>query len=70
MLSLPTLVSIANVLEVTLDDIVYSNIVKSEHVSVKLINDLLSDCNADELEALSEVIKTTKKVLRTNSKNK
>ena len=69
-LSLPTLVSIANALEVTLDDIVYNNIAKSEHISVKLINELLSDCSADELKAISEVIKTTKNVLRANNKAK
>lgn len=69
-LSLPTLVNIANALEVTLDDIVYSNINKSEYVSIKLINDLLGDCDADELKALTEVIKTTKTVLRENSKKK
>lgn len=68
-LSLPTLVSIANALEATLDDIVYSNIAKSEHISVKLIDELLSDCNADELKAISEVIKTTKNVLRANKKS-
>lgn len=64
-LSLPTLVSIANALNVTLDELVYGNLKKSEHISVGLINDLLSDCTADELKALAEVVKTTKNVLRT-----
>lgn len=64
-LSLPTLVSIANALNVTLDELVYGNLKKSQHISVGLINDLLSDCTADELKALAEVVKTTKNVLRT-----
>ena len=63
-LSLPTLVSIANALDVTLDEIVYDNLNRSSHVSVKLIDDLLADCSPEELRALAEVIKTTKNVLR------
>lgn len=63
-LSLQTLVSIANALDVTLDEIVYNNLNKSTHVSVKLIDELLADCSPDELKALAEVIKTTKNVLR------
>ena len=63
-LSLPTLVNIANALEVTLDEIVYDNLNKSTHVSIKLIDELLADCSPEELKALAEVIKTTKNVLR------
>ena len=63
-LSLQTLVSIANALDVTLDEIVYNNLNKSTHVSIKLIDELLADCSPDELKALAEVIKTTKNVLR------
>lgn len=63
-LSLPTLVNIANALEVTLDELIYDNLKKSAHVSAKLIDELLFDCNADELKAIAEVIKTTKSVLR------
>ena len=64
-LSLPTLVSIANVLGVSLDELVYNNLDKSAHVSVKLIDELISDCTSAELKAIGEVIKTTKTVLRT-----
>lgn len=63
-LSLPTLIAIANALEVSLDELVYGNLVKSSHVSVDIIDKLISDCSADELKALAEVIKTTKSVLR------
>lgn len=62
--SLPTLVSIANALDVSLDELVYSNLNKSTHISVALIDQLLSDCSAEELRSLVEVIKTTKSVLR------
>lgn len=63
-LSLPTMVSIANALGVTLDEIAYGCLVKSAHVSVKMIDDILADCSPDELKSLAEVIKTTKSVLR------
>ena len=63
-LSLPTLVSIANALDVTLDELVYSNLKNSAHVSFALIEELLSDCTDTELKAIAEVIKTTKSVLR------
>ncbi len=64
-LSLPTLISIANALETTLDELVYGTLVKSEHISVKMIDELLADCTAEELKALAEVLRTTKSVLRT-----
>ena len=63
-LSLPTLVNIANALEVSLDELVYGNLKKSAHVSVAMIDELLSDCDSTELKAICEVIKTTKGVLR------
>lgn len=65
-LSLPTLISIANTLEVTLDELVYGNLVKSSHVSIKLIDDLIVDCSPEEIKALAEMIKTTKHILRNN----
>ena len=63
-LSLPTLVNIANVLGVTLDEIAFGSVIKSTHISVKMIDDILADCTPDELKSLAEVIKTTKSVLR------
>ena len=67
-LSLPTLVSIANALDATLDEIVYDNLAKNTHVSVKLMDELLSDCSPQEIKALIEVMQTTKHVLRSTSK--
>ena len=63
-LSLPTLINIANALGSSLDELVYGNLTKSTHVSVALIDNLLSDCDASELRSIAEVIKTTKAVLR------
>ena len=64
-LSLPTLLHIANALQVSADTLVYGNLVCSAHVSVALIDELLQDCTDDELRAIAEIVKTTKKVLRT-----
>ena len=63
-LSLPTLIKIANALEVSLDELVYNNLKKCDHVSISRINDLLADCTPDELSAVCEVITTAKNVLR------
>lgn len=60
----PTFISIANALGATLDEIVYGNLNKSSHVSVELIDRLLSDCTDEEIIAIAEMIKTTKKILR------
>lgn len=62
--SLPTLIKIANALEVSLDELVYQNLKKCEHVSNARINALLSDCTSEELSAILAVIETTKAVLR------
>ena len=63
-LSLPTLIQIANALEVSLDELVYDNLKKCDHVSVARINELISDCSPTEFNAICEVITTTKNVLR------
>ena len=67
--SLPTLIRIANALEVTLDELVYGSLIKCEHVSVKLMDQLLADCTPDEIKALTEVVRTTKTVLRNAKPN-
>lgn len=67
--SLPTLIQIANALEVTLDELVYGSLVKSAHVSVKLMDQLLADCTPEEIKALTEVVRTTKTVLRNAKPN-
>ncbi len=66
-LSLPTMINIANALGVSLDEIAFGSLVKSSHVTAKLISEVLSDCSPEELCSLAEVIKTTKAVLRNKS---
>ena len=64
--SLPTLVSIANALEVSLDEIIYDSLVKNEHIKIELIDDLIKDCTSDELSAVIDIVKTTLNILRKN----
>ena len=68
-LSLPTLVNISNALEVTLDEIVYESLIKNDHITCDIINQLLADCTSNEISAIIEIVKTTKNILRID-KNK
>ncbi len=63
-LSLPTLVNIANALEVTLDEIMVGSLIQRKHISSKIIDDILFDCSPRELSALTEVLKSAKFILR------
>ena len=63
-LSLPTMVNIANALEVSLDEIAHGSLIKNDHISLKMLDDIISDCTSEELKSIIEVIKTTKNVLR------
>ncbi len=62
--SLPTLLRIANALEVTLDELVFASLVKSRNVSVQMIDELLQDCTPQELQAIAEIVAHARKVLR------
>ena len=62
--SLPTLIRIANVFDVSIDDLLCDNLSKSTHVRVNEINELLADCSGAEIKALVEVLATAKKALR------
>lgn len=62
--SLPTLISIANALEVSLDELVYGSLIKNSHVSVKILEDVLSNCTPYEQMVLSEFLKDAIKSFR------
>lgn len=62
--SLPSLLQIANALDVTLDDLVFDNIPHTEHVSAKEMNTLLADCSAEELKALVSIVSASKAAIR------
>ena len=57
--SLPTLMNIANALEVSLDELVYGSLVKSSHISVKMLEDVFSTCTPKEQIVLAEFLKNS-----------
>ena len=65
--SLPTLMKIANALLVSLDDLVYDSLSDNREISVKELNESLSDCTPSELKAIVELVKSTKDILRKNN---
>lgn len=62
--SLPSLLRIAASLDVTLDDLVCSNLTHTKHVSMKEMDTLLSDCSDAEARALVTIVEASKQALR------
>lgn len=62
--SLPTVVKIANVLSVSLDELVCDSIDQSMHVHDLRIAEELSDCDSTELQSIFEIIRSVKSALR------
>lgn len=63
-LGLPTLIKIANVLEVSVDELLCDNLIHSKPVYETELAQLVSDCDPIELRAIIEVSKATKFALR------
>lgn len=63
-LSLPTLVSIANALAVSADFLLCDSLVEADRIYIDEINELLSDCNPNELKIIIDIMKSVKISLR------
>lgn len=63
-LSLPTLVSIANALEVTVDELLCDSLTASGSVFEREAAQLLADCSLQELKIITETMRTLKESLR------
>lgn len=63
-ISLPSLVNIANALDATMDDLLADSISHTTHVTMKEMNDLLSDCSDSECRALLHIMTASKEALR------
>ena len=61
--SLPTLLEIANFLSVSLDDVVWDSLNKSDHVYYKQMNQLLETCTNDEKRGAVEIVASYIKVV-------
>lgn len=67
-LALPTIVKIANVLSVSVDELLCDNLEQVKHIYDKQIAEELEDCDSAELQAFLEIIRSTKKVIRKTRK--
>lgn len=60
-LGLPTIIHLANVLDVSVDELLCDNIKRSEKIFQNELADLLQDCTAQELHFITELIKVVEK---------
>ena len=64
-LSLPTMVNIANALEVTVDDLLCDSLVESKDAFRREATELLADCSHWELKVITSTMRALKANLRT-----
>ncbi|HBE9110516.1 TPA: helix-turn-helix transcriptional regulator [Clostridioides difficile] len=62
--SLPTLIAIANVLHVSIDELLCDTVLDSKVVFEKELQEVISDCNEYEIRVIVNVVKTTKDSMR------
>ncbi|HFL3151583.1 TPA: helix-turn-helix domain-containing protein [Clostridioides difficile] len=62
--SLQTLISIANVLGVSIDELLCDTILDSKVVFEKELSDILKDCNDYEIRVLVDILKASKESIR------
>lgn len=60
-LGLPTIIHLANVLDVSVDELLCDNIQRSEAIYSNELAELLMDCSVDELHIIAEIVKVIKK---------
>lgn len=63
-LSLPTIVMIANALNISVDELLCGSLKQFNHVYYNQIAEELADCDEDELQAILEIVHTSKTVIR------
>lgn len=60
-LGLPTIIHLANVLGVSVDELLCDNIQRSEAIYSNELSELLTGCTVDELHIIAEIVKVIKK---------
>ena len=63
-LSLPTIVSIANALNVTVNDLLCDSLPAATDSYISISNDILGDCSHTELRIITETMRSLKESLR------
>ncbi|HBF0343866.1 helix-turn-helix domain-containing protein [Clostridioides sp. ZZV14-6044] len=62
--SLATLVSIANTLEVSVDELLCDTILSSKAIFENELEEVLKDCNDYEIRFITDIVKASKKSMR------
>ncbi|HBF6777377.1 TPA: helix-turn-helix domain-containing protein [Clostridioides difficile] len=62
--SLPTLIAIANVLYVTVDELLCDAVLNSKIIFENELNELLKDCNEYETRFIVDIVKASKKSMK------
>ena len=68
--SLPTIVKLANALQVSVDSLLADSVVQSKAVFEEDIQTILSDCDDYEIRVIADIAAATKKTLRKEAKLK
>ena len=68
--SLPTIVKLANALDVSVDALLADSVVQSKAVFEQDIQSILSDCDSYEIRVIADIAAATKKTLRKDAKLK
>ncbi len=66
--SLPTLIALSNVIDVSVDELLCDNVIRSKAVFEREMETLLTDCDDYEIRVLTDVLKATKASLRRDAK--
>ena len=69
-LSLPTIVSLANALSVSVDEFLCDNVLHSKDIFSQEIQDLVSDCDEYEIRTIADFVRAAKETIRKNAKLK
>lgn len=64
--SLPTLVSIANALETSVDTFLCDSVISSKHIFIKEVDEIFQDCDDFEVRFLVKMLKCSKDALRSD----
>lgn len=69
-LSLPAIISLADALGVSVDELLCDNVIRSWEIFSREIQDILSDCDEYEIRILADILKSAKESIRKNKKFK
>ena len=67
-LSLPTIVSLANALGVSVDEFLCDSVIHAKDIYSQEIQGLVSDCDEYEIRMIADFVKAAKETIRKNTK--